>query len=95
MSSSSMIPVFAAIAASQMNAQKAIGAIIRVDYTAFQAVLKDADAPLAAVSDSFWGGKKYLVNHKGLTFYCKTKVEIQVPANTQIITCNSINIPYA
>ena len=95
MSAASLIPIYAAIAASQMNAMKAIGPIVRVDIDAFSSILKEADAPLLAVADCLLGNyKKYLLNYKGLTFYCKTASEFQVPSNTQIVKCNSISIPY-
>ncbi len=95
MSDASLIPIVAAIAASQMNAMKAFGPIVRVDANAFNSILKEADAPLLAVSGCFWGNaKKYLLNYKGLTFYCKTPFEIMVPSNAQIVKCSSISIPY-
>jgi len=95
MSSMAMIPIYTALATSHMNALKAIGPIVRLDSDAFNEILKDTDSPLIVVSDCIWGGKKYLTSHKGLTFYCKTKLTIQVPANSKIISSASIYVPYA
>jgi len=53
MSEGSLIPIVAAIAASQMNAMKAFGPIVRVNTDVFNRILKETDAPLLAVADCF------------------------------------------
>jgi hypothetical protein len=85
----------AVAAAAIANAIKASGAIIRVENRDFQSIIQRSQKPLVVVSGkSFWSPSyKYLSSYKGLAFYTKSSQPLNLPGDSEIISCNQIYIP--
>ena len=89
--------VAAAAAAAIANAIKAHGGIIKLNRDEFKKILNKAEAPLVAFAEGGFFGKnyQYLMNYKGLFFFCKTKEAIHLPGTVEVIMCEKIMIPGA
>ena len=87
----------AAAAAAIANAIKAHGGLIKLDPDEFKKILNKAEKPLVAFAEGgFWGKSyQYLMNYKGLFFFCKTKEAIHLPGTVEVIKCEKIMIPGA
>lgn len=83
---------YAAIA----NAIKASGAIVRVKEEDFIKVISRAENPVVIISRGGFMKKDfdYLTSYKGLIFYTKTKNEIILPGNPEVISAQQIWIPF-
>ncbi len=77
------------------NAVKAMGSIVKLSPEEFSRVLAQTGDPLVVIATGGVFNKwfKYLFNHKGLTFYCKSSDEILMPGGTTLIQAQKINIP--
>jgi hypothetical protein len=85
----------AAAAAAIANATKASGVIVRVSAENFLAILRRVESPLVvhASGGIFSTRYQYLVSHKGLAFYAKTREPLQLPRGTELVNAESIWIP--
>lgn len=85
----------AAAAAAVANAIKASGAIVKVEAPEFRKILDRAENPLVAYAEGgFWGKNyQYLVQYRGLYFFCKTGEPIHLPSTVQTVICEKIWIP--
>jgi hypothetical protein len=85
----------AAAYAAMVQAVKASGVIVRVEPDAFLKILgKNHDALVVVTGSSFWSkGYQYLTSYKGLAFYSKSPVELQLPSGVEVVWAKSIWVP--
>ena len=85
----------AAAQAAIAQAIKASGAIVRVDEEAFAGLLTRGDRPLVVAADGGWLSKsyQYLTPYRGLVFYTKSKLPLDLPAGCERIDARKIWIP--
>ncbi len=77
------------------DAIKASGAIVRVEPGDFEAILDKAEAPLVVCAQGgvFTTKYHYLTAYKGLIFYTKTPVPLEVPRKAELIGAKKIWVP--
>ena len=86
----------AAVAAAAIaQAIRASGAIVRVEANDFVIILSKADKPVVVCATSGFRKKKheYLTGYKGLVFYTKSNVPLQLPSEAELIVAKRIWIP--
>ena len=85
----------AAAAAAIAQAIKASGAIVSVEPSHFEAILKRSEVPLVVSAEGGVFSKKhyYLTPYKGLVFYTKTQAPLPLPRNAELITAKKIWVP--
>jgi hypothetical protein len=85
------IAVMAAIA----NAIKAVGAIVQVEPDDFVKILGKTANPLVvrATGGLFKANYQYLAAYKGLIFFTKSRQELMLSGDTEIVRAKSIIIP--
>ncbi len=84
-----------AAAAAIAQAIKASGAIVRVEPQGFIQVLSKARNPLVVIAQGglFKTNYQYLTSYKGLAFYTKSSVPVQLPGDTELVSAKKIWIP--
>ena len=84
-----------AAAAAIANAIKASGVLVRVEPREFAKIIARTDAPLVVIATGgiFSTNFRYLASYKGLAFYTKSKEEIPLPADAEVVSARDINIP--
>lgn len=84
-----------AVGAVIMEAVKASGAIVRLEPPAFERLVGDIPEPLVVRRHATFMGERweYLVGHKGLVFYAKSKTPVLLPGRAEIIDAKTIWIP--
>ncbi len=82
-------------AAAVAQAIRASGAIVRVEANDFMTILSKADKPAVVCAISGFRKKKheYLTGYKGLVFYTKSNVPLQLPSEAELIVAKRIWIP--
>lgn len=85
----------AVAAAAVAQAIRASGAIVRVEANDFMIILSKADKPVVVCAISGFRKKKheYLTGYKGLVFYTKSNVPLQLPSEAEFIVAKKIWIP--
>jgi hypothetical protein len=86
----------AAVAAAAIaQAIRASGAIVRVEANDFVIILSKADKPVVVCATSGFRKRKheYLTGYKGLVFYTKSNVPLQLPSEAELIVAKRIWIP--
>lgn len=85
----------AVAAAAIANAIKASGAIVQVSPEDFQKILlRSKDALVVCAEGGFFSKKlRYLVGHRGLIFFTKSAVPLDLPSGTEIVLAQKIWIP--
>jgi hypothetical protein len=85
----------AAQAAAIARAIKASGTIVRVDPDEFLAILSRAQEPLVVCAPGglFRARFMYLTSYKGLAFFCRSNVELDLPAQAEVVIVGKIWIP--
>lgn len=85
----------ASAAAAVAQAIKASGAIVSMETENFSTILSKAEKPAVVVAVSGFRKKKYqyLTAYKGLIFYTKTTVPLQLTSETELIVAKKIWIP--
>lgn len=86
----------AAVAAAAIaQAIRASGAIVRVELNDFMTILSRADKPVVVAATSGFRKKKkeYLTGYKGLVFYTKSDMPLQLPSGAELIVAKKIWIP--
>jgi len=88
-------PGSASAAAAIAQAIKASGAIVRVDIEDFAAILARVEAPLlvAATGGVFAKKYEYLTSYKGLVFYAKSGVPLEVDEDVEVVVADRIWVP--
>ena len=86
----------AAVAAAIANAIKASGAIVKLKEEDFIKIISRADNPVIVASKGGFLKKEfdYLAAYKGFIFYVRSKEELNLPGNPEIISAQQIWIPY-
>jgi hypothetical protein len=81
--------------AAVANAIKALGAIVRLKEEDFIKVISRSENSVIIVSRGGFMKKDfdYLAAYKGFIFYVRTKNEINLPGNAEIISAQQIWIP--
>ena len=84
-----------AAAAAIAQAIKASGAIVSVEADNFMAILSKAEKPAVVVAIRGFRKKKYqyLSGYKGLVFYTKSNIPLQLTSDTELIVAKKIWIP--
>ncbi len=82
-------------AAAIAQAIRASGAIVRLEMNDFMIILSKADKPAVVCAVSGFRKKKheYLTGYKGLVFYTKSNVPLQLPSEAELIVAKRIWIP--
>ncbi len=85
-----------AAAAAIANAIKASGAIVKLKEEDFIKVISRTENPLIVVSKGGFRKKDfdYLAAYKGFIFYVRSKEELNLPGDCEIISAQQIWIPY-
>ena len=85
----------AAAAAAIANAIKASGVLVRVEPDEFRKVLGLTKEPLIVIAPGGFFGKKYqyLMSYKGLAFFTKSNVALELPADAEVVNAGNISIP--
>ena len=85
----------AAAAAAIANAIKASGAIVRVAPEVFDNLVARIDTPLVVMANKsvFSGGYRYLTSYKGLIFFAKSPVPLNLPGGAEVVLAKSIWVP--
>jgi hypothetical protein len=84
----------AAAGAAIANAIKASGMLVRVEPADFARVLSFAKEPLIVIAEGgiFGTNYQYLMSYKGLAFFTKSKEQLQLPPDAQVVTATTISI---
>jgi len=85
----------AAGAAAIADAIKASGVLVRVTPEAFAKLLGLTKEPLIVIAEGglFSTNYQYLMSYKGLAFFTKSRIALQLPADAQLVSANRISIP--
>lgn len=85
----------AAAAAAIAQAIRASGAIVRVEPEDFLTILGRAERPVVVVAEGgfFSTTYQYLTSYKGLAFFAKSKIPLQLPNDIELIQAKKIWIP--
>lgn len=85
----------AAAAAAIAQAIKASGVLVRVEPEEFLKIAGRVPEPLivAATGGFFSTNYQYLMGYKGLAFYTKSDVALELPASVELIDAKGIWIP--
>jgi hypothetical protein len=77
------------------DAIKASGAIVRVEPGDFEAILDKTEAPLVVVAQGgvFKTKYHYLTAYKGLIFYTRTPLPLELPRKAELIIARKIWVP--
>ena len=85
----------AAIQAAIAQAIKASGAIVRMEPDDFMTILSKADNPLVVMAEGGFLKSKYqyLVGYRGLVFFTRSSIPLQIDSSIEIIKVKTIWIP--
>ncbi len=85
----------AAGAAAIANAIKASGVLVRVEPQEFARLLGLTKEPLIVIAEGGLFGKNYhyLMSYKGLAFFTKSRIALQLPGDAQLVSASRISIP--
>ena len=85
----------AAAAAAIAQAIKASGVLVRVQPEEFRKVIGRTKDPLVVIAEGgfFSTSYRYLAAYKGLAFFTKSPVPIDLPADAEVIAAKQIWIP--
>lgn len=85
----------AVVAAAIANAIKASGVVVRVQPEDFANILRRVEKPLVVynLGGFFTAKHHYLTSYKGLAFYTKSSLQIDLPRSVEVIIAGSIWIP--
>lgn len=85
----------AAAAAAMAQAIKASGAIVRVEPVDFLEIIGRQKEPLVvfATGGFFSTNYQYLSSYKGLAFFCKSPMPLELPSGCEMIVAKKIWIP--
>jgi hypothetical protein len=77
------------------DAIKASGAIIRVEPGDFEAILERTEAPLVVIAQGgvFKTKYHYLTAYRGLIFYTRTPMPLDLPRKAELINARKIWVP--
>lgn len=81
--------------AATVNALRASGTLVRLEPRAFEHLVRKAAEPLVVRAPAGFLGNSfsYMMPYKGLTFYTKSKIALDLPRTVELIEAASIWIP--
>ena len=84
-----------AAAAAIAQAIKASGAIVRVEPADFMTILSRSHEPLVVLAETKFirTAYRYLTSYKGLIFYTKSPMPLELTSDIEVITAKNIWIP--
>lgn len=87
--------VAAAAAAAAAHAIKASGAIVSVNPQDFLSILHKTERPLVVTAEEKFlrAVYKYLTSYRGLVFFTKTKEQLHLPSDVELVISKKIWIP--
>jgi len=82
-------------AAAMANAIKASGSIVNVEPETFAVILRKTERPLIVYYQGrlFSAKHQYLTSYKGLTFFAKSKEQIDLPRGVEVILAKKMWMP--
>jgi hypothetical protein len=85
------------LAAAAIQAIKAAGVVVRMEPNDFLEILQRQKDPLVvhAVDGIFRTHYQYLATYKGLAFFTKTSVPLNLPYGVELVQARSISMPGA
>jgi hypothetical protein len=85
----------AAAAAAVARAIKASGAIVKVEPEAFEDILARVAEPLVVTAKGGFlsTNYQYLTSYKGLIFFTKSRTQLALPADIELIEAKRIWVP--
>ena len=85
----------AAIAAAIANAIKASGVVVRVEAEDFAKILRKIEKPLVIYTHGgiFSTNHQYLTSYKGFAFFTKSRAQIDLLREVEIIVASKIWVP--
>ena len=85
----------AAGAASVGRATKASGVVVRLEPDEFVKILRRVPEPLivTSIGGIFTTYYEYLMSYKGLAFYTKSKDELPMPEDAELVNARMIWVP--
>ncbi len=85
----------AAAAAAIAQATKDSGVIVRLESREFTKILHRLEAPLVVVARGGFLTKhhQYLLSYKGLAFFTKSEVALDLPSQCEVVQARKIWIP--
>ena len=85
----------AAAGAAIAKAIKASGVIVRLNPDEFRKVMVRVSNPLVVIAQGgvFSTKYQYLTSYKGLAFFTKSKIPLDLPAGAEVVTADRIWIP--
>jgi hypothetical protein len=85
----------AAAAAATAHAIKASGAIVSVGPQDFLSILHKTERPLVVTAEERFlrAVYKYLTSYRGLVFFTKTKEQLHLPSDVELVISKKIWIP--
>lgn len=85
----------AAAAAAIAQAIKMSGVLMRLDPPEFAKILSRVKDPLVVIAQGgiFTKNFQYVVAYKGLTFFTKSNLPLQLPAGCEVVAAKSIYTP--
>jgi hypothetical protein len=77
------------------DAIKASGVLVHLAPAEFSKILSHATNPLVVIAEGgfFSATFQYLTSYKGLAFFTKSDVVLQLPPGTEVVTAERIHIP--
>ncbi len=86
---------YVAAAAVTAHAIKASGAVVHVRPQDFLSILNKTERPLVVTAEERFLGSvyKYLTSYRGLIFYTKTKEQLHLPGDMELVTSKKIWVP--
>ena len=71
-------------------------AVIYVEHDQFLKLLKEANNPLVVYQKPNWLQRqhRYLLNHRGMTFYTKSSEELSISKYTEVIEAKQIHTSF-
>ncbi|MDD5544498.1 MAG: hypothetical protein PHX83_15135 [Acidobacteriia bacterium] len=92
---SSGAEVVAARAAAAIQAIKASGAIVRVEPEDFKNIVWKSEQPLVIMAEGGFLSREYqyLTSYKGLIFFTKSKLPLELGNRAELMTAKSIWTP--
>ena len=87
----------AAVHAANLEAAKAIGTVVRVEPPVLADLLRRAERPVVVVAETsgFFSGRsyQYLLPYRGLTFYAKSPIPLDLPREAEVIRAGRVAVP--
>ena len=83
------------VAAVIADAIKASGVVVRVEPGALLTILSRTEKPLVVVAQGgvFKKNFQYLTSYKGLAFFAKSPVPLELDRNVEVIAAKKISVP--